>query len=91
LLDAARRVLEDYREELERQSRALQRAASFSTPEKAQAHVQLRFSSGSIDAIIRYPVPVRRAAEVEERMSHALLDAVRGSTAEPALLTPQPT
>jgi small-conductance mechanosensitive channel len=72
LLDAARRVLEDYREELERQSRALQRAASFSTPEKAQAHV-------------------RRAAEVEERMSHALLDAVRGSTAEPALLTPQPT
>ena len=48
-------------------------------PEKAQAHVQLRFSAGSIDALVRYPVPLQRAAEVEERMSRALFDAVRES------------
>jgi hypothetical protein len=44
-----------------------------------QAQVQLRFSFGSTEAIVRYPVPVDMAAEVEERMSRALLDAIRNS------------
>ena len=50
-------------------------------PRRRGRHVQLRFSSGSIDAIVRYPVPLQRAAEVEERMSRALLDALRDSAA----------
>jgi hypothetical protein len=53
--------------------------------------VQLRFSAGSIDAIVRYPVPLQRAAEVEERMSRALLDAIRESGAALPQLTPQTT
>ena len=81
LLDAAHRVLEDYRDDLGRQTRELRRASASSDAEEARAHVQLRFSSGSIDAIVRYPVPLQRAAEVEERMSRALLDAVRESAA----------
>jgi small-conductance mechanosensitive channel len=85
LLGAAERVLEDYRVDLERQARELQRASSSNAAEKAQPHVQLRFSSGSIDAIVRYPVPVHRAAEVEERMSRELLDAIRESAKAPQL------
>jgi hypothetical protein len=50
----------------------------------------LRFSSGSVDAIVRYPAPRPRAAEVEERMSRALLDAIRESAA-PADLVGQPS
>jgi len=91
LLEAAQRVLKDYRDEIERQTRELRRAASSRATEEAQAHVQLRFSAGSIDAIVRYPVPVQRAAEVEERMSRALRDAIRAGAAEPARLTAQPT
>ena len=91
LQSAANRVLEKYRDELDRQTRELQRTSSSSGAGKAQAHVQLRFSAGSIDAIVRYPVPVQRAAEVEERMSRALFDAVRESGGEPAQLTAQPT
>jgi hypothetical protein len=53
--------------------------------------VQLRFSAGSIDAIVRYPVPLQRAAEVEERMSRALVDAVHEIVPGPARLSPQPT
>jgi small-conductance mechanosensitive channel len=89
LLDAAHLVLEDYRGELDRQTRELHRASLSIPTEKAQAHVQLRFSSGSIDAIVRYPVPVQRAAEVDERMSRALLDALDES-AGVAKLTTQP-
>jgi hypothetical protein len=52
--------------------------------------VQLRFSSGLVEAIVRYPVPFQRAAEVEERMSRELLDALRDNAGGPASLTAQP-
>ena len=67
--------------ELPRRSRAADaRAAEDIGVERrreGEAQVQLRFSSDSIEAIVRYPVPLQRAAEVEERMSRALLDAIR--------------
>jgi small-conductance mechanosensitive channel len=90
LLAAASRVLERYRDELERQTRALHKTSSGGKGEEAQAQVQLRFSSSSIEAIVRYPVPLQRAAEVEERMSRALLEAVRARGDEPPQLTTQP-
>jgi small-conductance mechanosensitive channel len=90
LLEAAERVLADYRDELERQTRELQKT-SWRAAERAQAQVQLKFSAGAIEAIVRYPVPLQRAAEVEERMSRALLDAIRERAAISATLTEQPT
>jgi small-conductance mechanosensitive channel len=91
LLGAAYGVLENYREELERQMRELQRTSWGATGEKVQAQVQLRFSPDSVDAIVRYPVPLQRAAEVEERMSRALLEALRAGTALPTPLVAQGT
>ncbi len=91
LLGAAQRVLDDYRDELERQTRELRKTSSWNTAEEARAHVQLRFSLGSVDAVVRYPVPMQRAAEVEERMSRALLDVVREGAAGVAQLAAQPT
>ena len=76
LLGAAAHVLENYKEELERQTRELNKT-SWGTTEEAQAQVQLRFAHDSIEAIVRYPVPLQRAGEVEERMSRALLEAAR--------------
>jgi small-conductance mechanosensitive channel len=91
LLAAAERVLEDYSDELERRARELTRASSWGAADKKpQAQVQLRFSAGSVDAIVRYPAPRPRAAEVEERMSRALLDAIRESAA-PGDLVGQPS
>jgi len=91
LLAAAHRVLENYRDDLDRQTLELQKTSVWSAAEKVEAQVQLRFSSDSIDAIVRYPVPLARAAEVDERMSRALLDAVRDRVAPQAQLTAQPT
>ena len=91
LLAAASHVLEKYSDELERQTRELQKTSSWGSGEKTQAQVQLRFSSDSVEAIVRYPVPLQRAAEVEERMSRALLEAARHSTDAPPQLTGQPS
>lgn len=87
---AADRVLLDYRDELARQTHALRKAASSNSAEEVQAYVQLRFSSGLVEAIVRYPVPFQRAAEVEERMSRALLDTLRDGAAGLARLEAQP-
>jgi small-conductance mechanosensitive channel len=83
LLIAAERVLDEYRDELERQTRELRKTSSWSAAEDTAARVQMRFSSGSVDAIVRYPVSLQRAAEVEERMSRALLDEIRESLPAP--------
>jgi hypothetical protein len=87
---AAERVLEKYRDEFVRQTRELRKTAASHSAEEVQIYVQLRFSSGLVEAIVRYPVPFQRAAEVEERMSRELLDALRDSAAGPASLTAQP-
>jgi small-conductance mechanosensitive channel len=87
---AAERVLADYRDELRRQTRELQKAAGSNAPEEAQAYVQLRFSAGAVEATVRYPVPFQRAAEIEERMSRELLESVRTSPEDSAGLAAQP-
>ena len=90
LLDTANGVLEKYREEFERQTRELRRT-SMSAAEETHAHVQLHFTSESIEATVRYPIPLQRAAEVEERMSRKLIGAMRDVAAEPVKLSAQPT
>jgi hypothetical protein len=38
--------------------------------------VQLRFSASGVEALIRYPVQLQHAAEIDERISRELLKAV---------------
>jgi len=76
LLQAVDSVLVDYREELEKQSRAMQRNL-LAVPEgalKPTAH--LRLTPSSLEALIRFPVDLRHAAEIDERITHELLRAV---------------
>lgn len=87
---AANRVLSDYREDILRQTREIQRTASSSHEDAdVQAHVQLRFSAESVDAVVRYPVQLQRAAEIDERVSRELLSVIR-SDAPPQAVTYSP-
>lgn len=69
-------VLQDYREDLARQTREIQRTASFSDFGDAQPQVQLRFSSSGVEALVRYPVQLSNAAEIDERVSRELHDVI---------------
>ncbi len=75
LAAAAQSVIEDYREEMVRQMQAIQRTASaHATSEpQPQSQVQLRFSASGVDAVVRYPVQLQCAAEIDERVSRELL------------------
>jgi small-conductance mechanosensitive channel len=76
LLQAVDGVLADYRDELDKQSRAMQRNL-LAVPEgalKPTAH--LRLTPSSVEALLRFPVDLRHAGEIDERITHELLNAV---------------
>jgi small-conductance mechanosensitive channel len=76
MVQAVTRVTADYREDIVRQTREIQKAASSQESGDPQPSVQLRFSAASVDAIVRYPVQLAHAAEIDERVSRELLSVI---------------
>jgi small-conductance mechanosensitive channel len=76
LLRAVDSVLADYHEEMERQNRAMERNL-LGVPQgalKPSAH--LRLTSSGLEATVRFPVDLRHASEIDERVTRELLKAV---------------
>jgi small-conductance mechanosensitive channel len=80
LFAAANEALADYREEIQRQTRELKRTTLSSAGGEALPTVQLTYSVKGVDAHIRYPVHLPHSAEIDERMSKALLQVISGLT-----------
>jgi small-conductance mechanosensitive channel len=79
LLVAVNDVVKQYHDEIVRQTREIQKTTSSNVAAVTTAapQVQLRFSPSSVDAVVRYPVPLQHAAEIDERVSEAMLKAIR--------------
>ena len=75
-------VIHDYRDDIVRQTQAIQKAASSSVAGDVQPQVQLRFSATAVEALVRYPVQLTHAAEIDERVSRELMSVI--SAHEPA-------
>ena len=82
LFAAANEALADYREEIERQTRELQRTTMSSAGGDALPTVQLSYSAKGVDAHVRYPVHLPHSAEIDERMSRALLEVISDQTSQ---------
>lgn len=82
LLAAVNGVVDKYHDEIVRQARQIQKTTSSTAAAVATAvpQVQLRFSSTGVDALVRYPVELQHAAEIDEQVSEAMLKTVRAST-----------
>ncbi|MBX5463776.1 MAG: mechanosensitive ion channel [Steroidobacteraceae bacterium] len=81
LLAAANSVVADYRDDILRQTQEIQRTATTPIRGDVQAHVQLRFSADQVEALVRYPVHLPHAAEIDERISRELTKVVREAAA----------
>lgn len=90
LYTAAVDSLADYREEIQRQTRELQRTTSSNTGGDALPTVQLSYSVKGVDAHVRYPVHLPHAAEIDERMSRSLLQAISELTPKDRAVAPSP-
>jgi small-conductance mechanosensitive channel len=84
MVEAVTRVIADYRDDIVRQTREIQRAASSSESGDPLPSVQLRFTASSVDATVRYPVQLSNAAEIDERVSRELLNVISQHTAAAA-------
>jgi small-conductance mechanosensitive channel len=73
---AAASVIKDYREDIVRQTQEIQKAASSKTAGDPQPQVQLRFSAEGVEALVRYPVQLQHAGEIDERVSREVLSVI---------------
>ncbi len=85
LIEAVSSGLKDYRDDILRQTQEIQRTAQVHGSTDAQPQVQLRFSAQGVDAIVRYPVELLHAAEIDERVSREVLYVISSEpSASPA-------
>ncbi len=73
LLRVVDTVLADYREELERQSRALMSSFLSTSPDGFRPKAQVRFTTSALEVVIRFPVDLRQADEIDERVTRELI------------------
>jgi small-conductance mechanosensitive channel len=73
LLHVVEGVLADYQDELERQNRAMEHSFVSTSANEFRPKIQVRFTSSALEAVIRFPVDLQRASEIDERVTHELL------------------
>jgi small-conductance mechanosensitive channel len=80
LYNAVNDVVKKYHDEIVRQTKEIMRTTSSNAAgvTSANPQVQLRFSASTVDAVVRYPVEIQHAAEIEEKVSEAMIAAIRG-------------
>jgi small-conductance mechanosensitive channel len=73
LLQAVRDVTKEYRGEIERQSKEMRDMSLSEGGADAEAQVQMHIVDGHMQALIGYPVHAQHAADIDERVSQAVL------------------
>jgi small-conductance mechanosensitive channel len=76
LLAAAQAALADYRAEIDRQNQEIARTVVSTQVANLEPKVLMRFSATGVEAVIRYPVDLKNAADIDERVWHELLQAL---------------
>jgi small-conductance mechanosensitive channel len=73
LMTAVEAGLADFKDEIAKQHSAIEHAFEGSPGTGLQPTVQLQFTSSGLEALVRYPVALRQAMEIDERVTHAIL------------------
>ncbi|MDP9008453.1 MAG: mechanosensitive ion channel family protein [Pseudomonadota bacterium] len=81
LLTAVGNVVNEYRDEIVRQTKEIERSTATAAADDAVAQVQMHLAEGRMVALIRYPVHLQHAAEMDERVSDAILTVIPSNEA----------
>ncbi len=79
LLAAITTVVGEYGEEIGRQTREIERTTASTSINDTTPQVQMHLVNGRMEALIRYPVHFKHAAEIEERVAQAVLKVIAES------------
>jgi Mechanosensitive ion channel len=84
LLTAISRVVEVYRDEFVRQTNAIKETTASISVDETLPQVQMHIAGGRMEALIRYPVSLKHATEIDERVSEAVLKVLATSSDIPS-------
>jgi small-conductance mechanosensitive channel len=76
LLDAVIQVFEEYREQMDVQRRSMERALNRATIRAFVPESHLHLTSTGLEVVIRYPVELDNAAEIDDRVTRALVETI---------------
>jgi len=76
LLAAVDSALADFQEEIERQTQEIARTVISTPVGRLHPKVQLRLTAAGTEAVIRYPVDLKNAADIDERVAREVMQAL---------------
>ena len=79
LLAAISSVVGEYVAEIDRQSQEIRRSTATTTVNDTSSQVQMHLANGHMEALIRYPVHLEHAAQIDERVAEAVLKVIAES------------
>lgn len=75
MLSAVEKVYSEYREKIEQQHRHMERTLNM-TVAVPRPVSRVRLSQSGLEVVIRYPIELERAAEIDDKITRELLDAL---------------
>jgi hypothetical protein len=84
LLAAINGVVGNYSAEIERQTNEIVRSTATTSVTEAAPQVQMHLTNGRMEALIRYPVHLDHASEIDERVAQAVMKVIAESSAPAA-------
>jgi len=82
-------VYSHYRDEIERQHATIERRVDIQI-EMPRPEARLQFADAGLELLVRYPVEIRRAPDIDEEMTRKVLDMVETDTALKSALSGTP-
>ena len=76
LLQAVNQVFDDYREKMELQRRNMERALNTAGIRAFAPETHLHITPAGLEVVIRYPVELSTAAEIDDRVTRALIENI---------------
>jgi hypothetical protein len=74
MLQAVNKIFSDYREKMELQHRSMERALGDVPVNLLRPESRLRLSETGVQVVVRYPVEVESAAEIDDRVTREVLN-----------------
>jgi hypothetical protein len=76
LLAAISAAVSEYREEISRQMSDSEKSAAPITADDAAPQIHMHLSNGRMEALLRYPILLKHALEIDERVAKAVLKVI---------------
>ena len=89
LVGTVNSVYSQYRPEIERQHADIERRVDIQI-EVPQPEARLQFADAGLELLVRYPVEIRKAPDIDEQMTRKVLDLVETDAALKAAISGTP-